>query len=88
MLPKRRSSFNILHGVISQKIEIFIRIAVRISAPTYRAMFQIKVTQYDLYCTPVRIFRTLNRFYKNFKYRFQFYVNTGSIVGAAIAQSV
>jgi hypothetical protein len=32
--PERRLNFNGLHGVISQKIEIFITTAVRTSDPT------------------------------------------------------
>jgi hypothetical protein len=33
--PKRRLTFTGLHGVISQKIELFLTTAVRISGPTY-----------------------------------------------------
>jgi hypothetical protein len=35
VLSKRRLAFNRLYGVISQKTELFIATAVRISKPTY-----------------------------------------------------
>jgi hypothetical protein len=39
--PKRRVIFNGLHGVISQKIELFIATAVRTSNPTYAKITQV-----------------------------------------------
>jgi hypothetical protein len=38
VLPKRRFTFNGLHGGISQKIELFITTAVRSSNPTFQGI--------------------------------------------------
>jgi hypothetical protein len=50
--PKRRLTFNGLHGVISQKIELFITTAVRISKPTECSCFRIifAINEHRLTC--------------------------------------
>jgi hypothetical protein len=45
--PKRRLTFNGLHGVISQKIELFITTAVRTSNPTNLNCNNSELTPWD-----------------------------------------
>jgi hypothetical protein len=50
--PKRRLAFNKLHGVMSQKVELFIATAVRTSNPTnYKPSY---LCTYEIFLTSVR----------------------------------
>jgi hypothetical protein len=46
--PKRQLTVNGLHGVISQKIVLFITTAVRTSNPTLDAVFSVRSTSYKI----------------------------------------
>jgi hypothetical protein len=61
--PKRRLTFNGLHGIISQEIELLITTAVKISNPTYRSI--IYVTNYLCYINLVLYLYTGNSTNRN-----------------------
>jgi hypothetical protein len=55
VLPKRRLAFNGLHGIISQKMELFITTAVRTSNPAFKRDGVLREFGNACVCVPVSI---------------------------------